>query len=136
ATHASGRQPLPNLKGDPQAVGLAAMGAYCMFASRRRHTRYLRDWSSDVCSPNPPFRNGEVDEGAFQRFVDWQIKEGTDAVVPCRSEERRVGKECRFRWSPYHDEKRTNQSDMAGDMLEPTTITLCGQNDRTVCVTE
>ena len=30
-----------------------------------------------------PFRNGEVDEGAFQRFVDWQIKEGTDAVVPC-----------------------------------------------------
>src|SRR3712207_9214853 len=22
--------------------------------------------------------------------------------VPCRSEERRVGKECRSRWSPYH----------------------------------
>ena len=21
---------------------------------------------------------------------------------PCRSEERRVGKECRSRWSPYH----------------------------------
>jgi 4-hydroxy-tetrahydrodipicolinate synthase len=30
-----------------------------------------------------PFRNGEVDESAFQRFVDWQIKEGTDALVPC-----------------------------------------------------
>src|SRR4029077_18370642 len=30
-----------------------------------------------------PFRNGEVDEPAFQRFVDWQIKEGTDALVPC-----------------------------------------------------
>ena len=30
-----------------------------------------------------PFRNGEVDEAAFQRFVDWQIKEGTDALVPC-----------------------------------------------------
>ena len=25
---------------------------------------------------------------------------GLDA--PCRSEERRVGKECRSRWSPYH----------------------------------
>ena len=24
------------------------------------------------------------------------------AVVVCRSEERRVGKECRSRWSPYH----------------------------------
>src|SRR5207249_8533083 len=24
------------------------------------------------------------------------------AHVPCRSEERRVGKECRSRWSPYH----------------------------------
>ena len=23
-------------------------------------------------------------------------------VVPMRSEERRVGKECRSRWSPYH----------------------------------
>ena len=22
--------------------------------------------------------------------------------TPCRSEERRVGKECRSRWSPYH----------------------------------
>jgi len=30
-----------------------------------------------------PFRNGEVDEAAFQRLVDWQIKEGTDALVPC-----------------------------------------------------
>ena len=25
-----------------------------------------------------------------------------DAVLPPRSEERRVGKECRSRWSPYH----------------------------------
>ena len=30
-----------------------------------------------------PFRNGEVDEAAFQRLVDWQIKDGTDALVPC-----------------------------------------------------
>ena len=30
-----------------------------------------------------PFRNGEVDEAAFQRLVDRQIKEGTDALVPC-----------------------------------------------------
>ncbi|MCK5444339.1 MAG: 4-hydroxy-tetrahydrodipicolinate synthase [Rhodospirillaceae bacterium] len=30
-----------------------------------------------------PFENGNVDEKAFQKFVDWQIKEGTDGVVPC-----------------------------------------------------
>ncbi len=30
-----------------------------------------------------PFRNGAVDEKRFQSFVDWQIKEGTHAVVPC-----------------------------------------------------
>src|SRR5215831_6179833 len=29
-----------------------------------------------------PFSNGAVDEKCFQEFVDWQIKEGTDAVVP------------------------------------------------------
>ena len=30
-----------------------------------------------------PFRDGKVDEKAFQSLVDWQIKEGTDALVPC-----------------------------------------------------
>ena len=30
-----------------------------------------------------PFRNGAVDAAAFQKFVDWQIKEGIDGVVPC-----------------------------------------------------
>ena len=28
--------------------------------------------------------------------------EGAELVALCRSEERRVGKECRSRWSPYH----------------------------------
>ncbi len=30
-----------------------------------------------------PFKNGRVDEKAFQSFVDWQIAEGTDGLVPC-----------------------------------------------------
>jgi 4-hydroxy-tetrahydrodipicolinate synthase len=30
-----------------------------------------------------PFRNGQIDEKAFQSFVDWQIKNGTKALVPC-----------------------------------------------------
>ncbi len=30
-----------------------------------------------------PFKNGAVDESAFQKFVQWQIDEGTDGVIPC-----------------------------------------------------
>lgn len=30
-----------------------------------------------------PFKNGAVDEAGFQSFVEWQIAEGTDGVVPC-----------------------------------------------------
>ena len=30
-----------------------------------------------------PLKNGEVDEKSFQDFVDWQIKEGTNGLVPC-----------------------------------------------------
>ncbi len=30
-----------------------------------------------------PFANGSVDETAFQDFVQWQIDEGSHAVVPC-----------------------------------------------------
>lgn len=30
-----------------------------------------------------PFRGGTVDEKAFERFVDWQIKEGVNGLVVC-----------------------------------------------------
>jgi 4-hydroxy-tetrahydrodipicolinate synthase len=30
-----------------------------------------------------PFRDGKVDEEAFQSLVEWQIDEGTDGLVPC-----------------------------------------------------
>ena len=29
-----------------------------------------------------PFKNGAVDEAAFRKFVDWQIEEGTDGLIP------------------------------------------------------
>lgn len=30
-----------------------------------------------------PFKDGKVDEDAFQRFVEWQIEQGTHGLVPC-----------------------------------------------------
>jgi 4-hydroxy-tetrahydrodipicolinate synthase len=30
-----------------------------------------------------PFRDGKVDEAAFQSFVEWQIAEGSHGLVPC-----------------------------------------------------
>ncbi|MFQ5764998.1 MAG: 4-hydroxy-tetrahydrodipicolinate synthase [Rhodospirillales bacterium] len=30
-----------------------------------------------------PFKDGKVDEAAFQSIVEWQIGEGTEGVVPC-----------------------------------------------------
>ena len=30
-----------------------------------------------------PFRDGKVDEAAFRRLVDWQIAQGSSALVPC-----------------------------------------------------
>ncbi len=30
-----------------------------------------------------PLKNGEVDEKSFQDFVEWQITEGTNGLVPC-----------------------------------------------------
>ena len=35
-------------------------------------------------------------------LMAYGVKEGRKAVNFSRSEERRVGKECRSRWSPYH----------------------------------
>ena len=29
-----------------------------------------------------PFKNGKVDEKAYQRFVEWQITEGSNGLVP------------------------------------------------------
>src|SRR5256885_5309282 len=98
--------------------------SFFFFSSRRRHTRLQGDWSSDVCSSDL-----EVWPGGVGREADARVRLPQLAVVPrareegaelinaphiqlldgvqpdlasIRSEERRVGKECRSRWSPYH----------------------------------
>ena len=45
----------------------------------------------------------EEDEKMVQPKLRMQpINEDEEVIQPIRSEERRVGKECRSRWSPYH----------------------------------
>ena len=39
---------------------------------------------------------------AYELLLMHAAEHGANAVVGLRSEERRVGKECRSRWSPYH----------------------------------
>src|SRR5256885_13182633 len=93
------------------------------FSSRRRHTRLQGDWSSDVCSSDlsmgvieparglyatigmaaDPVPRGPVallsQSGAIASSL---LSRALEQGIGLRSEERRVGKEGRSRWSPYH----------------------------------
>ena len=46
-------------------------------------------------------RNGKLSTRNLQKIVSSAAKRAGLRGVHCRSEERRVGKECRSRWSPY-----------------------------------
>src|SRR5207248_5450191 len=80
---------------------------FFFFSSRRRHTRSYGDWSSDVCSsdlrlePLLALVQGAHRIRARPRAAPAQGLGLRHGRAP-RSEERRVGKECRSRWSTYH----------------------------------
>src|SRR5204863_2135062 len=102
------------------------------FSSRRRHTRSLRDWSSDVCSSDLSSSDSRAIERPQIPFV--AVGGTLAAAILCglsiaresddearadiaqqaervpqfddRSEERRVGKECRSRWGRGHYVKK------------------------------
>jgi 4-hydroxy-tetrahydrodipicolinate synthase len=40
-------------------------------------------FSGSITALITPFANGKVDEAAFQKFVDWQIDQGTHSLVSC-----------------------------------------------------
>lgn len=40
-----------------------------------------KPFSGSACAIVTPFKNGEIDYGAFARLIDFQIEEGTDAIV-------------------------------------------------------
>src|SRR2546430_4149507 len=95
---------------------------FFFFSSRRRHTRFDCDWSSDVCSSDlgalvfygltaaglfalrakRPAADRPVRAPGYPWLPALYVIATAIIAVDLRSEERRVGKECRSRWSPYH----------------------------------
>src|SRR5439155_4906854 len=90
---------------------------YFFFSSRRRHTRWPRDWSSDRVlfrsqaswtitgagnrTSGPVLRSGSP-RLVIQEAWAWLTATQLTRASAARSEERRVGKECRSRWAPWH----------------------------------
>src|ERR1035438_7401063 len=81
---------------------LGSLGGLVIVSSRRRQTSCLSDWSSDVCSSdlNTSFASGEEVEESGPATVREVGKieapiDASGAALEPRSEERRVGKECR-----------------------------------------
>src|SRR5439155_18457099 len=101
------------------ATGSWLLFSCFFFSSRRRHTRWPRDWSSDVCSSdlgdkikvNVHFPDITPGGGGKEKKPKIDPNDGVKVTIthtaPAgkesdRSEERRVGKECRCRESPNH----------------------------------
>ena len=79
----------------------------CVFFFKQKTAYEIKecDWSSDVCSsdlidhsaPSP-----NIGVSAIHKIMREFAKKHSVKLFDIRSEERRVGKECRSRWSPYH----------------------------------
>src|SRR5204863_6541472 len=102
------------------------VGGPFFFSSRRRHTRSLRDWSSDVCSSDLALptrhrsaRSTAPASSSRRRSIGRRTAAG--------SEERRVGKECRSRGAADHCKKKstspTSPSHIA-DVLWPPGVPI------------
>src|SRR5439155_7803685 len=90
--------------------------AVFFFSSRRRHTRWPRDWSSDVCSSDliekvrSPPGGGRPESTRAHHQEPPRATNGMRGHWRSRSEERRVGKECRSRRSPYQKKKKKRKN--------------------------
>src|SRR5438876_12345497 len=106
---------------------------FFFFSSRRRHTRWTGDRSSDVCSSDLKqlnlawimypddhndtlVKNWIVDKRAW---IDGTVDVGRGSpgmtnltVIRNRSEERRVGKESRSRWAGEHIRRKREKEEM------------------------
>src|SRR5690606_40689170 len=89
------------------------------FSSRRRHTRFSRDWSSDVCSSDLFYcvrimylnlGREQFDGLNASTILQPAIYLSKASLRSERSEERRVGKEWRSRRSAKHNKKKWTRS--------------------------
>src|SRR5258706_5571745 len=70
-------------------------------ARRSEHQLMVRHWITWVCASELAFR-GRIGSFALANRLPMVSELREFAESGGRSEERRVGKECRSRWSPYH----------------------------------
>src|SRR5690625_7943292 len=104
------------------------------FSSRRRHTRWPRDWSSDVCSSDLVTVFAGPGRSLFGRagllpFSSSQHVDLQRRRADGRSEERRVGKECRAWGSECKLSKRER-------IVEEGSNRVIGTNEDIQVVTE
>src|SRR3990172_6144970 len=91
---------------------------FCFFSSRRRHTRCSRDWSSDVCSSDLPWRCAGYRSGGLflARPRRFRVKmAGGD--VRAGSRRQRCGSRGFLSWgyftmkwsAPHHEKQKTSE---------------------------
>src|SRR5688500_20186406 len=88
----------------------AVVQHFCFFSSRRRHTRLLGDWSSDVCSSDLV----DLPDTARSRILHHRWFQLQPLWQPGRSEERRVGKEWRCGGWHEPEEKIKEEEERSG----------------------
>ncbi len=74
-----------------------------------------------------PFRDGRVDEPALRRFVDWQIDQGSSALVPCGT----TGESATLDRAEHHRVIEICVEQAAGRV---PVIAGCGSNDTRVAL--
>ena len=87
------------------AIGGVAVGVAALIVVLGVMNGLRNDLRERILVANPHLRILTYGNGL--RLDDWREVMATSdwrppAIERCRSEERRVGKECRSRWSPYH----------------------------------
>ena len=84
-------------------------------------------FSGSIPALPTPFRDGLIDEGAFRALVDWQIAEGSSALVPCGT----TGESATLSYEEHYRVIELCIEQAAGRV---PVIAGCGSNDTAVAV--
>mgnify|MGYP007011969184 CR=1 FL=1 len=74
-----------------RCISISDVSIFFFFSSRRRHTRYIGDWSSDVCSSDLNGKEVSWHPGPSGSFDDFMMRPGQAPIgfsKDDRSEER------------------------------------------------